>query len=194
MKRITIWLVCLLIAAPAMWAFDKKNETEKTEATTTEEAAPETTDEIHWMDMDDVQVAMKKEPKRVYVDIYTSWCSWCKVMDKKTFTNPNVIKYINENFYAVRLNAEQKGDIRFMGKMYGFNNEKRANDLAVTLMGGNMSYPTTIIMDANFQNPRPIPNYLDVPTIEMVLKYFIQEKYRTTPFDQWQKDFKATWN
>jgi thiol:disulfide interchange protein len=46
---------------------------------------------INWMSVEEVQERMKTEPRKVYVDIYTDWCGWCKVMDKKTFTHPNVI-------------------------------------------------------------------------------------------------------
>ena len=37
----------------------------------------------------------------VLVDVYTDWCGWCKVMDKNTFSEPNVAKILNENFYPL---------------------------------------------------------------------------------------------
>ena len=143
------------------------------------------------MNIDEVQVAMKQQPRKVFVDVYTDWCGWCKVMDKKTFSNPDVIKYINKNFYAVKLNAEQKEPIRFNGSMFNFENG--ANQFAVNLLQGRLSYPTSVVMEENFQNPQPIPGYLDVPTIEMVLKYFSDGVYKTKPFSEWQSGFKASW-
>lgn len=145
------------------------------------------------MSIADVQLAMKKAPKPVWWDIYTGWCGWCKVMDKKTYTNPQVIQYINEHFYAVKFDAETKDSIAFGGHMYGFQPEERANHLAVEIMGGQLSYPTSIFMPAGFGRPMAIPGYQDVPTIEMILKYLAEEKYKTMPFADYQKTFKGSW-
>ena len=43
---------------------------------------------IRWMSFDEVQTAMAKEPRRVFMDVYTDWCGWCKVMDKKNVFQP----------------------------------------------------------------------------------------------------------
>ena len=37
------------------------------------------------------------------MDVYTKWCGPCKMMMANTFTNANVIEYINANYYAVKL-------------------------------------------------------------------------------------------
>lgn len=148
---------------------------------------------INWMNWDEVQVAMKKEPKKVWVDVYTDWCGWCKVMDKKTFSNPEVIEYMNEHFYAVKFNAERKDEIMFMGKSYGFSPEHNANLLAATLMNGRMSYPTNIVMQENFQGPSPIPGYIKVPDIERVMKYLVEGHYKTQKFEEYAKTFKPEW-
>src|SRR5690606_20911058 len=97
-------------------------------------AVADDTTAINWLTIDEVQVAMKKQPKKVYMDVYTDWCGWCKVMDRKTFSNKDVIKYMNKHFYAVKFNAERQDSIRFLGKWYGFQPENRANALAVELM------------------------------------------------------------
>jgi len=48
-----------------------------------------------WMKMNELNEKIKSEPKPVIIDLYTNWCYWCKVMDKKTYTNSKVISYIN---------------------------------------------------------------------------------------------------
>lgn len=191
-KVVLLTVLAMLVLIPAMLLADgnkKKKEETKTEAKDDASAS-----EIHWLSLDEVQVAMKKEPKKVYMDVYTDWCGWCKVMEKKTFTNKNVIKYMNEKFYAVRLNAEQKDSIRFLGKMYGFVPENRANQLAVDILHGQMSYPTSVIFEENFQQPQPVPGYLDVPSMEMILKYLGENTYKTVAFPEFQQNFKASWN
>lgn len=146
---------------------------------------------INWMTWDEVQVAMKKEPRKVWVDVYTDWCGWCKVMDKKTFSNPEVISYMNEHFYAVKFNAEGNQDIMFQGTKYGMDG--KTNELAVKLMNGQMSYPTLVIMEENFQNPQPIPGYMPVDRIESIMKYLGNGVYKHQQFEEYVKNFKSEW-
>ncbi len=148
---------------------------------------------INWLSIDDLQVAMKAKPKKVYMDMYTDWCGWCKKMEASTFTNPDVIKYMNDNFYCVRFNAERKDTFRFMGTAYYFDPAKKANTLAVSLMKGSMTYPTSIIMEERYQNPQPIPGYQDVKTMELILKYFGDNIYKSKQWPDYQKEFKPTW-
>lgn len=188
MKQILVLMLAMLVLSPSVMAGGKnKKKAQKAQG------AAAGNDEIRWMTIDEVQVAMKKEPKKVFMDVYTDWCGWCKVMDKKTFSNKNVARYINEKFYAVKLDAERKDSVRFMGKMFGFVPENRAHQLAVELLRGQMSYPTSVILEENFQNPQPVPGYLDVPTIQSILTYLGENTYKTKPWPEFQKEFKPTW-
>lgn len=148
--------------------------------------------EIHWLTVEQANEQMSIQPKKVYVDIYTAWCSWCKVMEKKTFRNPEVIAYMNEHYYCIRLDAENTKPIRHMGKTYEAQGKQQA--LAVEWMRGQMTYPTSVFMDEQFANPQPVPGYLEVSMMETIAKYIAENKHHTTPFDQWQKEFKPVWN
>jgi thioredoxin-related protein len=154
---------------------------------------PKETAHINWLTMDELQVKMKEKPKKVYMDMYTDWCGWCKKMEASTFTHPDLIKYMNDNFYCVRFNAERKDTFRFMGTAYYFDPAVRANTLAANLMKGKLSYPTSIIMEERYQNPQPIPGYQDVKTMEKILKYFGDNIYKSTQWPDYEKAFKGTW-
>jgi thioredoxin-related protein len=190
MKRLVLLSLACLLLLPSCYA---EGRNKKKSADAASAGAVVDDKEIHWMNIDEVQVAMKKQPKMVWIDVYTDWCGWCKRMDKTTFSNPNVIKYMNEHFYAVKLDAEQKTEIRFMGKMYPFVEGQRANAFATQLLQGQMSYPTSVFMEANFQNPMPIPGYQDVKNIEMILKYLAEGLYKNTSFDKYAAAFTPTW-
>lgn len=180
MKRILLFAVALLMMGPVVMAERKLAP-----------AAAET--HVKWLSMDELQVKMKEKPKKVYMDMYTDWCGWCKRMEATTFINPDVVKYMNENFYCVRFDCERKDTFRFMGKEYYFDPAKKCNTLASELMRGQMSYPTSIIMEAYYQNPQPIAGYLKVAEMEMILKYFAENAYKNTPWPDYQKAFKGTW-
>ena len=40
------------------------------------------------MTLDEARAAQKKEPKKIFMDVYTDWCGPCKLLDKNTFQNP----------------------------------------------------------------------------------------------------------
>lgn len=73
---------------------------------------------INWMSFDQAVAAQKKSPKPIFIDVYTNWCGPCKLLDEATFSDAEVIKYINDNFYAVKFNAEGNEDITFLDKSF----------------------------------------------------------------------------
>ena len=116
---------------------------------------------LKWYSVDDLD-QMKIDPsKKILVDVYTSWCGWCKVMDRKTFTNQEVVDYLNQNFILVKFNAESRNEVNFNGKTYSFMNVGRrgANGLAVEMLGGRMGYPTLVYYDASLNKIRSSPGY-----------------------------------
>jgi thioredoxin-related protein len=149
--------------------------------------------EIHWMTFEQAEIKMKEKPKKVIVDVYTSWCGWCKRLDKEVYTNDSLIDFVNENFYAVKFDAEQKTPISFAGRVWNYSPDKRSNDLAVALLKGSMSYPTTVFMDEGFKEAQPVPGYLPLYQMEGILKYFAGDYHHKQDYTQWQHDFKPAW-
>ena len=149
---------------------------------------------IKWMTWEEAQAANKKAPKKIFVDVYTDWCGWCKRMDANTFSDPKIIDYINKNYYAVKFNAEQKADITFNGKVYKYidnGNGRGYHELAGFLLQGKLSYPTTLYIDEKLNLLSPVPGYQDVPTLQMILYYFGSNTYLTTNWEEFQKNYKA---
>ena len=116
--------------------------------------------EITWLKFEEDVKANESQKKMLFVDVYTDWCGWCKKMDKDTFTDPKVIEYINTNFYAVKLNAEDtQRTFNFMGKEY--NEAQMAAAMRVR------SYPNFVIIDPTLQNITQMPGYREpVPFLE----------------------------
>ncbi len=109
-------------------------------------------EKIEWLKFEEAVKANQSNPKMLLVDVYTDWCGWCKKMDKDTFTDPKVIDYINSNFYAVKLNAEDtQRTFDFMGKKY--NEAQMAAAMRVN------SYPNFVIIDPTLQNITQMPGY-----------------------------------
>lgn len=125
---------------------------------TAKEVTPEG---LAWYSIDDLDKMTDLGGKKVLVDMYTSWCGWCKVMDKKTFTDPEVVSYLNEHYVLIKFNAEQRAPITFKGDTYEWTQRGRngTNQLALKMMNGRAAYPTLVYLDQNRDVIKSIAGY-----------------------------------
>lgn len=156
-------------------------------------------DGIEWLTFDEAVKKMKKNPKKIFMDVYTDWCGWCKVMDKQTFTDPFIVQYINANYYAVKFNAEQKETISFQGTDYKFvvtdpARNKGYHELAAYILNGKLSYPTVVFMDEDMNVLTPVPGFRRPPELDMMLKFFGGDHYKDTPYETFTQNYKSPYN
>lgn len=71
----------------------------------------------------------RKEKKLVILDLEAVWCHWCHVMDHETYSRPDVIKVLNQNFICVKVDQDSRPDLSHRYEDYG--------------------WPATIIFDAD---------------------------------------------
>jgi thioredoxin-related protein len=148
---------------------------------------------INWLKLSEAEARLQQEKRPVLIDLYTDWCGWCKVMDKKTYSNKNVGQYVQDKFYPVKINAESHDAIQWNGKTYHFNPDYRSNEFAVYLTRGRLEFPTTVIIPQDGSEPQAIPGYLETKDFELIAKYFGEGGYGKIAFAEFQKNFKSTW-
>lgn len=116
--------------------------------------------QINWMTLEQATKASKENPtKPILLSIYTNWCGYCKKLDKETFVDANVTKYVNEHYIPVKFNAETKDMVSFLGINYTYISGARANYLAYVLTQGRLSYPATVVLDSKGNTERIILGY-----------------------------------
>jgi len=136
---------------------------------------------INWITIQELEKAMDKNKKKVFVDIYTNWCGVCKKMDKNTFQNRVIAKYINKKYHAVKLNAEYKEPIQFKDKEFNFIARGRSgiHEIAEYVAGKQIiGYPTISILDENLNVLTSAAAYFTPQSIEPVLKFFGENTYK----------------
>lgn len=146
---------------------------------------------IEWLTIEEAAARSAVDGKKILIDLYTDWCSWCKRLDADTYSNPEVIAYVTANFHAVKFDAEQHGDVVLQGRTFKHLPELGRNgthELAARLMNGKLSYPTTVFLEPNLAMITPVPGYHGAKDMQVILSYVAQEAYKTTSFDQ----FKAS--
>ena len=163
--------------------------------------ADEKPSEINWMTISQAENAMKKQPKKILVDVYTDWCGPCKMMMKNTFTDKEIIDYINSNYYAVKFNAESEASINFKGKTFsnpGFDKTKSGGrnsthefTYQIALLNGNIAYPTLVYIDEDFNVLTPVQGYLQPAQLEPILHFFGDNSFKTSSWEDFQKNFKG---
>ncbi|NLR92525.1 thioredoxin family protein [Flammeovirga agarivorans] len=149
-----------------------------------------TQSKVEWLTFEEALLRNKLEQKQFMIDIYTDWCTWCKKMDKTTFSDPKVAEYINENYYAVKLNGESHHEFQFQGSSF------TEEELAALLLNGNMSFPTTVFIwvkgDENLQaNPLPVPGYQSKDKMHLILSFMHEAAYEGVSFEDYKIEYKS---
>jgi len=143
-----------------------------------------TAQEINWVTFEEALELQKKKPKKIMMDVYTTWCGPCKKLDKYTFHNEDVVKYVNKNYYAVKFNAEGNSVVNYKGKEYTNPNYKEelknrrngGHQLAGVL--GIRAFPTIVYFDEQGEKIQPISGYMKPQQIELYLKLFHTDDYK----------------
>jgi thioredoxin-related protein len=148
---------------------------------------------IKWLSWEEMVNQQKVSKKKVIIDLYTDWCGWCKKMDKTTFENPVIIDYLNNNYYSVKFNAEQKEDLIFEGSTYKFveNGRRGYHQFAASLTQNQLSYPTYVFLNEDIQVLQVIPGYQEAKSFEYILNFFGGNYYKTVPWTKFEQDFQS---
>lgn len=159
---------------------------------TNPESTP-TEEKINWLSWEEAIEANKETPKKIFIDMYTDWCGWCKRMDASTFKDPEVIKFMNENFYAVKFDAEQKEDVIYDGHTFKFVTSGRRgyHQLASSLLDGRLGYPSFVYMDEEERRITVSPGYKDSKGLMLELNFISGDHYKTQEFQDFAKAYNS---
>ena len=72
--------------------------------------AHSSSDGIEWKSYDEGIAASQDGSKKLLINFYADWCTYCKVMERETFRDTAVVSYINKNFIPVRVNSDKELD------------------------------------------------------------------------------------
>lgn len=138
---------------------------------------------IKWMSFEQALAESKKTKKKIFIDVYTDWCGWCKKMDAATFSNQKLAAYVNKKYYAVKLDAESMKTFEYKGKTVS-ERELAGQIFQVT------AYPTTVYLDENFDMLSPVPGYLDVPTFDKIITFYGEDIFKKQSWQEFDANYK----
>lgn len=140
-----------------------------------------------------VRAQMNMQPKKVFIDIYTDWCGWCKRLDATTFSHPEIVRYMDSAFITVKLNAERTDTVYINNTAFvnqsAASGRRGSHDLAIQLLQGKMSYPSCTFLDERGQQITVVPGYMDAKQFEVLLHFVAEEAYKTTSWEEFSAKF-----
>lgn len=148
-------------------------------------------EKVNWLTWEEAVALSQKQKRKVLLDVYTQWCQWCERMDKATFQDPEIARYINENFYAVKFDAETKDELTYKAKVYKFvrSGKHGYNELAVVFLGERLSFPSLVFLDEDLGLIQSIPGFRNPFEFEQIASYFATDAYKKTPWSAYQKSY-----
>lgn len=147
--------------------------------------------QVNWHTIDDA--AQAKIGTRIYfVDFYTSWCGWCKKMDRDTYADPIVVKILNKYYYPVKFDAEGSKKVIWNGRVYPPATAGRngLHSFASTILGKQAGFPSAAFLRADGSLVQVVPGYFKPQEFATILWYFASGDCNKYSFEQYQKIFE----
>lgn len=138
-----------------------------------------------WMRYDEGLKKASSEKKHIMIDFYTTWCGWCKKLDKETYADPRVQKILRKDFVAVKVNAESNKSLTVDGKPTT-EAEVSQNKYRVT------GFPTIWFLKHTGEEITPLPGFVRPEQFIHIINYIKDDLYeKNIPFDQYVKQQEA---
>ena len=150
---------------------------------------------INWITFNEAYIKCKKNPRPIIIDIYTTWCGPCKMMSNQTFSNPEIAKYINDNFYAVKFDAETKDSVKFDKYVFVSSDEKNPkapHQFAASILDNQLAYPSIVFLNNQIQRLDILKGFMPPKNFEPILNYYGSGDYQKTKWEDYQKNFTSS--
>lgn len=135
------------------------------------------TEDVKWLSFEELELALKEEPKKVFIHFYADWCRYCKKMENVVYTKSYIEKELASNYYAVKFNVESQDTIHFGGKDFINKNlgKKRLvyheiPELLASRPNESIELPTLVFLDEEFNIEKRYFTYLSPKQFLSILK------------------------
>lgn len=108
--------------------------------------------QLNSIQFEQIDSLQKVQKRKIIVFIHTDWCKFCHAFKLQTLKNKEIIKSLNDNYYFIDFNAEEKRTIIFNNQTFHFKpngNSSGIHELAIQLATFNnqINYPTLCVLN-----------------------------------------------
>jgi len=132
------------------------------------------TTELAWKSFDEGASLARAEHKKILVDVYTDWCTWCKKMDREVYTDKKVASALKTSFILVKVNAESSTQLSYNGQ--SFSETQLARAMGVT------GYPTTVFLDSDAKPITKVAGFIPGKDFVNIVRFIGEDHYKTTTY------------
>jgi thioredoxin-related protein len=132
--------------------------------------------DFEYFTMAKAQKLAESNDKKIIVDVYTDWCTYCKQLENEVYPDDRIGQVVNEYFYVVRINAESDEELVYNGRKI------KMSEFAQLL--GVSTYPSTVFIDKTGTTIGQQSGYMEVDVFEKLLAFVGSSAYRTMQFDE----------
>ena len=138
----------------------------------------------------EIEKLQKKNPKKILVNISAAFCNSCKVQTATTLKDTSIANYINKHFYLMNFDAENNDTIQFKGEkcFKTLVNGYPLHTFALKATNNRLQFPSIAVLDAQENTLDALNAFLTPKSLLPILKYYAEDKYKTT---SWQDYIKA---
>lgn len=147
---------------------------------------------VAWLSPQAAQARLQVAQKPLLIDVYTTWCQYCRLMDATIWRHDSVAAYVGQHFIAIKFDAESKAPVSWQGTEYVYQPRFKVHQLAVNWLQGNMVYPSTVLVPPE-GDAQVIPGALKIAEVEALLKYYGSGAYLQTRFEDFKQAFIPSW-
>ncbi|MEM7571470.1 MAG: DUF255 domain-containing protein [Bacteroidota bacterium] len=144
---------------------------------------------VEWLSWSEAIERMQTSPRKILVDVYTGWCGYCRKMDNEVFTDALVAAYIRDNFYAVKLDAEENVPLVYDNHTFRWlPNQGRGgvHELAYALLDGSLRYPSLVYLDENQRRINISPGFKPAQNMYKELQYIGGNHYKVMTYEEYK--------
>lgn len=156
--------------------------------------------QVKWMTLEQAIAAQQEKPKKIFIDFYADWCGPCKIMDKNTYGHQEIANFLNENYYAVKFDAEGKESVTVFGRIFSnpeFSSGKKRNSMHdfTKFMNVN-SVPSIVFLDEQSMPITNINGFLTAKELDPYLRIISSDEYKKfksrAEWENYQRKMKST--
>lgn len=136
---------------------------------------------IRWYPMEKAQALAQKNGKKVLAYAVTSWCVYCKKMDKNVLPKKAVIDSLNNYFYPVKITLDSNDEMVFNGKKISVGQFARTYNVRAT--------PTTLFIDNEGKIMGQLPGYMSADMYSRLLSFMGSEAYLKMDFKMYMQKY-----
>ena len=131
--------------------------------------------QLHSVSFEQIDSLQTIEKRKTIIFIQTEWCSFCHAMKNTTFKNQEIIKELNNTFYFVNFNAEEKRSIVFNKTTFQFRptgNNSGTHELAIALgtINKQVNFPVLCVLNSENEIIFQHSGYLKSKELKLILE------------------------